>query len=64
MGLAYVLEARVARELQDGSLRIVLEEHASPDEPLHIYYTSRRHKHPGLSALTNIMRTQQGLPPI
>lgn len=61
IGLAYVLEARVAQELADGSLHVVLERHAAFGEPLHMYYGSRRHSHPGLRALTNIIRRQNGL---
>lgn len=61
MGLAYVLESRVKTELSDGSLQIVLDDHAAPGDPFHIYYSSRRHNHPGLRALINIIRTQNGL---
>jgi DNA-binding transcriptional LysR family regulator len=61
VGLAYILEARVKQELADGSLQIVLEEYAAAGEPLHIYYASRRHNHPGLRALTNIIRRHNGL---
>ncbi|MCI5039360.1 LysR family transcriptional regulator [Cognatishimia sp. D5M38] len=61
VGLAYLLEARIKDELADGSLKIVLDSYASSGEPLHIYYGSRRHNHPGLRALTNIVRQQNGL---
>ena len=61
MGLAYLLEARIADELKDGSLRMVLAEHAAKGEPFHMYYSSRRHKHPALRTLMNIIRRQQGL---
>lgn len=64
LGLAYILEARVADALKDQSLQIVLEDHAAPDAPFHIYYGSRRHNHPGLRTLTNIIRTQHNLGPI
>lgn len=64
LGLAYLLEARIAKELADGSLEIVLEDFAADDDPLHMYYGSRRHNHPGLRALTNIVRKSNKLPPI
>ena len=34
---------------------------AADGEPFHIYYASRRHNHPGLRALTNIIRRHNGL---
>ena len=61
LGLAYILEARIEQELKEGSLQIVLEDYASAEDPLHIYYASRRHNHPGLRALTNIMRRNHNL---
>lgn len=64
LGLAYVLEARITKELAEGTLKIVLDDYASLGEPLHIYYGSRRHNHPGLRALTNIIRQSNELAPI
>jgi DNA-binding transcriptional LysR family regulator len=61
VGLAYVLESRIADELADGSLRVVLPAHAADGEPFHMYYSSRRHKHPALRTLIDIIRGQQGL---
>jgi DNA-binding transcriptional LysR family regulator len=61
VGLAYVLESRIAGELADGSLRVVLPAHAADGEPFHMYYSSRRHKHPALRTLIDIIRGQQGL---
>lgn len=61
VGLAYLLEARVKQELEEGSLQIVLNEYAAAGEPLHMYYASRRHNHPGLRALTNIIRQHNSL---
>ena len=61
VGLAYFLEQRIAAELEDGSLRMVLEEHAARGEPFHMYYSSRRHNHPALRTLVNIVRAQQSL---
>jgi DNA-binding transcriptional LysR family regulator len=63
VGLAYVLESRIAAELADRSLRVVLADHAADGEPFHMYYSSRRHKHPALRTLLNIIREQQLLPP-
>lgn len=60
-GLGYVLENRIAKEVAEGSLRIVLAEHAAQSDPFHMYYSSRRHKHPALRILINIIRQQQGL---
>ncbi len=62
VGLAYVLESRIAAELADGSLRVVLPAHAAAGEPFHMYYSSRRHQHPALRTLIDIMRGQQSLP--
>ncbi|MDQ2821477.1 MAG: LysR family transcriptional regulator [Pseudomonadota bacterium] len=64
VGLAYVLESRIADELADGSLRVVLDAHAADGEPFHMYYSSRRHKHPALRTLIDIIRGQQLLPPL
>ena len=64
LGLAYLLEARIAEELAAGSLKIILEDFAAADDPLYIYYSSRRHNHPGLRALTNIVRKNNKLPPL
>ncbi|WP_373990539.1 LysR family transcriptional regulator [Duganella sp. BuS-21] len=61
MGLAYLLEQRIAAELEEGSLRIVLPEYAAKGAPFHMYYSSRRHNHPALRTLMNIIRTQQSL---
>ncbi len=61
MGLAYLLEARIADEVHEGSLKVVMADYASPGEPFHIYYSSRRHGHPALRALINIIRTRNGL---
>lgn len=63
-GLAYLLEARIARELADGSLKAVLAPFAAAGDPLHIYYSSRRHPHPALRTLINIIRMQQSLEPL
>lgn len=64
VGLAYLLEQRIAAELADGSLQAVLAGHGVKGEPFHMYYSSRRHNHPALRTLTNIIRTQQSLGPL
>lgn len=62
LGIAYVLEARIADELARGELQIVLKKHAFDEDPFHIYYGSRRYKHPALMTLIDIVRRQQSLP--
>lgn len=64
LGIAYLLEARIADELARGELRIVLEHHAYVEDPFHIYYSSRRYNHPALRTLINIVRRQWGLPKV
>lgn len=62
LGVAYVLEARIAAELARGELQVVLKKHAFAEDPFHIYYSSRRYKHPALMTLIDIVRRQQSLP--
>ena len=62
LGIAYVLEARIAEELARGQLRIILEKNAYPEDPFHMYYSSRRYKHPALLTLIDVIREQQALP--
>ncbi len=64
LGLAYVLERRVAREVEAGVLRVVLPDWASTGAGLHMYYPSRRHSHPALRGLIDIVRRNNGLGPI
>jgi DNA-binding transcriptional LysR family regulator len=64
LGIAYLLEARIADELARGELRIVLEQHAYMEDPFHIYYSSRRYNHPALRTLINIVRRQWALPKV
>ncbi|WP_312437331.1 LysR family transcriptional regulator [Janthinobacterium sp.] len=64
VGLAYLLESRIAAEIAEGSLRVVLGAHAADGEPFHMYYSSRRHKHPALRTLVDIIRGQQMLAPL
>ena len=62
LGLAYLLQARIASELSQGTLEIALEPYSSEGAPFHMYYSSRRHNHPALRILINIIRAQNGLP--
>lgn len=61
VGLGYLLESRIALELAEGSLSVVLDEFAARGEPFHMYYSSRRHNHPALRTLVDIIRRQQSL---
>ena len=61
IGLAYLLEARIKKELEEGKLKVVLENYSSAGAPFHIYYSGRRHTHPALHILINIVRSQNNL---
>ncbi|MGN2406669.1 LysR family transcriptional regulator [Pseudomonas syringae] len=61
LGIAYVLEARIAHELNAGTLRLILQQHALSEDPLHIYYSSRKYNHPALQELVNIIREKNSL---
>ena len=61
LGLAYLLRARIESELEDGSLQQVLEDFAAEGAPFYMYYSSRRHNHPALRTLINIIRARNGL---
>jgi DNA-binding transcriptional LysR family regulator len=52
---------RIRKEIEEGSLEAILEEWAAPSEPFHMYYSSRRHAHPALRKLIDIIRLQHGL---
>lgn len=64
LGIAYLLEARIADELARGELQLVLEPNAYLEDPFHIYYSSRRYNHPALRTLINIVRQQWALPKV
>ena len=64
IGLAYVLERRVVREIEAGALRVVLPSWASTGAGLHMYYPGRRHSHPALRGLIDVVRRQNGLQPL
>jgi DNA-binding transcriptional LysR family regulator len=60
LGLAYVLERRIAGEVEAGRLEIVLPEWRSEGAGYQIYYPSRRRNHPGLAPLVRIIRENNG----
>jgi DNA-binding transcriptional LysR family regulator len=64
LGIAYLLEARIADELARGELQLVLEQNAYVEDPFHIYYSSRRYNHPALRTLIDIVRRQWALPKV
>ena len=61
LGLAYCLEMRVREELRSGALEVVMPQWASSDEPLVMYYPSRRQTPPALRQLIELIRADQGL---
>jgi DNA-binding transcriptional LysR family regulator len=63
-GFVYCLERRISNEVAAGSLEIVLPEWASAGPPFSIYYSSRRQLPVGLRQLIDLIRQNEGLPPI
>ena len=61
LGLAYVLERRVQRELESGALRVVMPDWASTGPGLSMYYANRRYNHPALRVLIDLIRATNGL---
>ncbi|WP_395490587.1 LysR substrate-binding domain-containing protein [Cedecea davisae] len=55
-GLAYCLDVRVRPLLESGKLVQVIPEWVCEDEPMVMYYPSRRQLHPGLRKLIEMMR--------
>jgi DNA-binding transcriptional LysR family regulator len=60
-GLLYGPEPAFRAALARGSLRLVLEDWASPGPGFHIYYSSRRQLPAGLRALVDLIRELQPL---
>lgn len=56
VGLAYCLERRVAQELGNGTLEIVLPDWAALGPAFSMYYPSRRQIQPGLRQLIEVIR--------
>jgi len=61
VGIAYCLEKRVTRELEDGSLLEVMPDWSSMGAPFCLYYSSQRQSQPGLRQLMEMIR-QHNLP--
>jgi DNA-binding transcriptional LysR family regulator len=56
VALTYCLERRIAEEIREGKLEVVLSEWAAPGPPFFMYYASRRQTQPGLSQLVDAIR--------
>ncbi|MPQ67878.1 MULTISPECIES: LysR family transcriptional regulator [Pseudomonas] len=56
VGIAYCLEKRVTRELEDGSLQEVMPDWSSMGAPFCLYYSSQRQSQPGLRQLMEMIR--------
>ena len=56
--LAYVWENRVAEHVAAGRLIKVLDDWCQPEEPLYLYYPSRRHMSAGFRALIEAIRAE------
>ncbi|ACP21943.1 predicted transcriptional regulator LysR (plasmid) [Sinorhizobium fredii NGR234] len=56
VALAYVWENRVQKHIADGELVQVLDDWCQPEEPLYLYYPSRRHLSAGFRALIDAMK--------
>jgi DNA-binding transcriptional LysR family regulator len=58
VGLAYIWEPRVAKAIADGELVQVLDDWCQPEEPLYLYYPSRRHMSAGFRAVIDAIRAE------
>ncbi|MBX5161640.1 MULTISPECIES: LysR family transcriptional regulator [unclassified Rhizobium] len=58
VGLAYIWEPRVEKAIANGELIQVLEDWCQPEEPLYLYYPSRRHMSAGFRAVIDAMRAE------
>ncbi|MBB2675343.1 UNVERIFIED_ORG: DNA-binding transcriptional LysR family regulator [Rhizobium esperanzae] len=56
VGLAYIWEPRVERAVAGGELIQVLDDWCQPEEPLYLYYPSRRHMSAGFRAVIDAIR--------
>jgi DNA-binding transcriptional LysR family regulator len=56
MGLAFVLEDVVRRQLESGQLRRVLDDWCEPFPGYHLYYPSRRQSSPAFDIVANALR--------
>ncbi len=58
VGLAYVWEPRVEKAIASGELIQALDDWCQPEEPLYLYYPSRRHMSAGFRALIDAMKAE------
>jgi DNA-binding transcriptional LysR family regulator len=58
VGLAYIWEPRVEKAIASGELIKVLDDWCQPEEPLYLYYPSRRHMSAGFRAVIDAMRAE------
>ncbi|MDO3435202.1 LysR family transcriptional regulator [Rhizobium sp. CBN3] len=58
VGLAYIWEPRVEKAIADGELIQVLDDWCQPEEPLYLYYPSRRHMSAGFRAVIDAIRAE------
>lgn len=58
VALAYVWENRVEKRIANGELVQVLDEWCQPEEPLYLYYPSRRHLSAGFRAVIDAIKEQ------
>ncbi|KPH04731.1 LysR family transcriptional regulator [Rhizobium acidisoli] len=58
VGLAYIWEPRVEKAIADGELIQVLDDWCQPEEPLYLYYPSRRHMSAGFRAVIDAMKAE------
>ena len=58
VGLAYIWEPRVERAIAGGELIQVLDDWCQPEEPLYLYYPSRRHMSAGFRAVIDAIRAE------
>jgi DNA-binding transcriptional LysR family regulator len=58
VGLAYIWEPRVEKAIASGELIQVLDDWCQPEEPLYLYYPSRRHMSAGFRAVIDAMRAE------
>jgi DNA-binding transcriptional LysR family regulator len=56
LGLAYVAEPRVTRELRDGELEVVLEKYAPTVPGFHIYFPSRSQRSAALRHFVDVAK--------
>lgn len=59
LGLAYLPQAYLRKELESGELVEVLGDWRKTFEPYHLYYPSRRHASPAFSLLLNALRYRE-----